>query len=519
VTLLAELALTSEAVRETPARGRKVALLAERLSKVQPDEVPVAVAYLSGELTQRQTGVGWAALREMPPAAPVAILELLEVDDAFRQIAALSGRGALNGRRELLRDLLMRATPAEQRFLRGLVSGELRQGAQEGVLADAVAKAAGLPATEIRRAQMLTGDLWEVARLALIGSLEGVSLRVGRPLAPMLASTAADLGDAFTAEQAQSVEWKLDGARIQVHRLGSDVSIFTRSLDDVTGRLPEIVAAALALPATAFVLDAEAIALHADGRPYPFQVTGSRFASQEGLPLTPFVFDILHLDGRDLIDEPLAERRAALERLAPAIAMPRIVASTADEARPFYEDSLARGHEGVMVKTLEAPYEAGRRGAAWRKVKHVHTLDLVILAAEWGHGRRRGWLSNLHLGARDGDSGGFVMLGKTFKGLTDAMLRWQTERLLELAVDQNDWVVHVRPELVVEIAFDGVQASPRYPAGMALRFARVKGYREDKTASECDTVQAVRAIFEGTRYSRETREEEGPSGVEREDSR
>jgi DNA ligase-1 len=497
MTLLAELAGTSEAVRDTPARGQKVGLLAQCIARLEADEVPVGVAYLSGELMQRQTGVGWAALRDLPQPAPVAILDILEVDDIFRRISGLAGRGALNGRRELLRDLFARATEGEQRFLRGLVSGELRQGAQEGVLTDAVAKAAGASAADVRRAQMLAGDLRQVAVLAMAGRLDEVHLVVGRPLAPMLASTAADLDDAFAGGGPMGVEWKFDGARIQVHRQGADIAVFTRSLDDVTARLPEIVAAAAALAAEAFVLDAEAIALRDDGRPHPFQVTGSRFASQSGVLLTPVLFDILHLDGDDLIDRPAAERRVALERLAGDLAIRRIVAASADEARPFYDDAIARGHEGVMVKALDAPYEAGRRGAAWRKVKRVHTLDLVILAAEWGHGRRRGWLSNLHLGARDEETGGFVMLGKTFKGLTDAMLQWQTERLLALAVEQAEWVVRVRPELVVEIAFDGVQASPRYPAGMALRFARVKGYREDKTAAECDTVQMVRAVFEG----------------------
>jgi ATP-dependent DNA ligase I len=518
MSLLAVLSETSEAVRGTAARGQKVALLAECLARMEADEVPVAVAYLSGELMQRQTGVGWAALRDLPRPAPVAMLTVAETDEAFRRIASLQGRGALNGRRELLRELFARATEDEQRLLRGLVSGELRQGAQEGVLTDAVARAAGVGPAAVRRAQMLVGDLREVARLAFAGRLDQVRLEVGRPLSPMLAGTAADLDEAFADGAEASVEWKLDGARVQIHRQGGEVAIFTRSLDDVTGRLPEIVAAVLALPAETFVLDAEAIALRDDGRPYPFQVTGSRFASQGGMPLTPVPFDILHLDGGDLIDQPASERRAELERLAPAIAIPRLVVAGAAAARPFYDDAIARGHEGVMVKALDAPYEAGRRGSGWRKVKRVHTLDLVVLAAEWGHGRRRGRLSNLHLGARDAESGEFVMLGKTFKGLTDAMLAWQTEHLLGIAVERGDFIVRVRPELVVEIAFDGVQASTRYPGGMALRFARVKRFREDKAATETDSLQAVRAIFQGTRYSRGTRPGEGQPGWETEDT-
>jgi ATP-dependent DNA ligase I len=387
------------------------------------------------------------------------------------------------------------------------VAGDLRQGALQGVMAEAVARAAGVPAPAVRRALMLRGDLGVVGALALAegeAGLSAIRLEPGRPVHPMLAQPAADIDAAMAKVSPAAVEWKLDGARIQVHRRDGDVAVFTRTLDDVTARVPEIVEAALALPATTVVLDGEAIALRADGRPHAFQVTAARFGSRRGVeeqrratPLTAALFDVLHLDGEDLLDRPGAERGAALEAVVPeALRIPRIVTGDAGAAAGVLADALGRGHEGVMVKSLDAPYEAGRRGAGWLKVKVAHTLDLVVLAAEWGHGRRRGTLSNLHLGARD-PAGGFVMLGKTFKGLTDEMLAWQTERLLALEVSRDAYTVHVRPELVVEIAFDGVQTSPRYPGGMALRFARVKRHRPDKTAAEADTVDTLRAIHAG----------------------
>jgi DNA ligase-1 len=385
--------------------------------------------------------------------------------------------------------LLGRATDSEQAFLRALIVGDLRQGALAAVVGDAVARAAEVPGAAVRRALMLRGDLGAVAAAALSGGEEALAafrLEVGRPIAPMLASTAPDLEAALAKTGPAGVEWKLDGARIQVHRSGDDVRIFSRTLDEVTARLPEVVSAALALPADAFVLDGEAIALREDGRPYPFQVTGSRFASRSAhtVVLTPMFFDLLHLDGEDLLDRTGSERAAALSALVPAEwRVPR-------GGPEMLEAALAQGHEGVVVKGLDAGYEAGRRGAAWVKVKPVHTLDLVVLGVEWGSGRRRGWLSNLHLGARAPD-GGFVMLGKTFKGLTDALLEWQTAQLLALETHRDGRVVHVRPELVVEIAFDGVQTSPRYPGGVALRFARVVRYREDKPASEADTIDTV----------------------------
>jgi DNA ligase-1 len=403
----------------------------------------------------------------------------------------------------LLHDLLGRATADEQAFIRGLVSGEIRQGALEGVMLDAVVRAADVPGTEVRRAAMLAGGIAPVAVAALADGAAGLqqfSLVVGRPVLPMLAQTATSTDAALDKLGRAAVEWKLDGIRIQVHRNGNDVAVYTRTLDDVTARLPEVVDAALALPVSTVILDGEAIALYDDGRPRTFQATASRAATRAKgtaptVPLTPYVFDVLHVDGNDLIALPADERYAAWADVLPeSLRVPRIVTDDKDAARAFLDDTLARGHEGVVVKSLDAPYDAGRRGAGWLKVKPVHTLDLVVLAAEWGHGRRRGWLSNLHLGARDPVGGGFVMLGKTFKGMTDEMLRWQTERLQALAVESNDWVVTVRPELVVEIAFDGVQASPRYPGGVALRFARVLRYREDKRADDADTIDAVLAF-------------------------
>jgi DNA ligase-1 len=501
--LLAQIARTSEDVRATSARGAKVARLVECLAALHPDEVPAGVAYLSGRLLQRQTGAGWAALRDLPPPGPGSTLTVLEVDAAFAHMAALSGPGSSGARRDLVHDLFARAGAAEQRLLRGLIAGELRQGAQEGVMIEAAAKAASVPASELRRALMLRGDLGDVAATALRDGEDGLRryrLEVGRPLQPMLAQTAESVTAALARLGTAAIEWKLDGARIQIHRHGADVAVFTRTLDDITARVPEVVEAVMALPVTAAVLDGEAIALAPNGRPLPFQVTAARIAGRRNVeslrtevPLTPVVFDLLHLNGTDLLERPGSERFTALAGAAPQLVVPRLSDPDADAAEAFAREALTHGHEGVMVKALDQPYEAGRRGAGWLKVKPVHTLDLVVLAAEWGHGRRHGVLSNLHLGARDPD-GGFVMLGKTFKGMTDAMLAWQTERLLELASSRQGHIVHVRPELVVEIAFDGIQTSPRYPGGVALRFARVRRYRSDKRAGDADTIAAVLAI-------------------------
>jgi DNA ligase-1 len=390
----------------------------------------------------------------------------------------------------------------------GLLSGELRQGALEGVMTEAVARAASVPVADVRRAMMLRGSLGAVAAAALAGgsqALQEFGLEVGRPVRPMLAASAATIEEALAKIGGRgvkaAVEWKLDGIRVQAHLSGGSVRLFTRTLDEITGRVPEVVAVLARLPVRSAVLDGELIALREDGRPLPFQDTSARAASQDVTPQSPvvplsvFLFDALHADGADLIDLPDHRRHAELARaVPPELLMPRLVTSSGEDATVFFRDALARGHEGVVVKSLDTPYAAGRRGAGWIKVKPRHTLDLVVLAVEWGHGRRRGWLSNLHLGARDPATGGFVMLGKTFKGLTDELLTWQTERLLALEDRRDDWTVYVRPELVVEIAFDGVQRSPRYPGGLALRFARVLRYREDKPAAEADTIDTVRAL-------------------------
>jgi DNA ligase-1 len=499
--LLAELTATSEAVGETSSRTAKIERLAEALRRLGPEEVAIGVAYLSGELRQRQIGVGYRSLRGLPAPATAATLEVAEVDAACERIGAMAGPGSQAARREALAALFGAATETEQRFLGALLTGELRQGAQEGVMVEAVARAAEVPRDAVRRALMLRGDLGAVAAVALgegAAVLGAIGLQVGRPIQPMLAAPGADIEAALQRTGPAAVEYKLDGARLQVHRDGDEVRAFTRSLDDITARVPEVVQAVLALPARRLVLDGEAIALRPDGRPYPFQVTASRFGTRRvdgSMPLTPLFFDLLHVDGEDLIDRPGSERAAALAEVVPGASLvPRTVVADVPGAQAFLDAALVAGHEGVLVKALDAPYAAGRRGAGWLKVKPRHTLDLVVLAAEWGHGRRRGWLSNLHLGARDPAGGGFVMLGKTFKGLTDAMLTWQTERLLELEVARDDWTVHVRPELVVEIAFDGVQSSPRYPGGVALRFARVLRHRPDKPAAEADTLDAVLAV-------------------------
>jgi ATP-dependent DNA ligase I len=502
--LLTEIARTSRGVAGSPGRRAKIDLLARCLRDAGPAEAAVAVAYLSGELPQRQIGVGYAALRDLPPPADEAGLTVADVDAAFTEIGGLSGKGSVAGRRERLHALLSRATRDEQDFLIRLLAGELRQGALDGVMADAVAAAAQVPATEVRRAAMLRGALPPVATAALsqgVDGLRGFGLEVGRPVKPMLAASEPSIDEAFGrlgAPDAQvAVEWKLDGVRAQIHVADSETRVFTRTLDDITGRLPEVVTALRDLPVRSAVFDGELIALRPDGRPHPFQVTSARTASHKdpGVPLSVFLFDVLHLDGADLLDRPGAARQAALADVVPGdLLMPRLVTGSAAEATAFFTDAVTHGHEGVMVKSLDTPYTAGRRGAGWIKVKPRHTLDLVVLAVEWGHGRRKGTLSNLHLGARDPATGGFVMLGKTFKGLTDKMLAWQTERLRELAIRDDSWTVHVRPELVVEIAFDGVQRSSRYPGGMALRFARVLRHRPDKSAAEADTVDTVRTI-------------------------
>ena len=499
--LLADVVAAWRTVAETSARLRKVEAIAGLLRSAGPEGAAVVVPWMSGELRQRRTGIGWASLRDAPPAAAEPTLEVAEVDAAFATAAELSGPGSAGERRRLVLDLFGRATDDEQAFLRGLISGELRQGALEGVVTDAVAKASGVPLPVVRRAAMLCGAVAPVAVDALANGEAGLAsyvLQVGRPVQPMLASTAASVAEAIDKLGHAGVEWKLDGIRVQVHRDGSDVAVFSRSLDDITARVPEIVSAAHGLSASRIVLDGEAIALRTDGRPRPFQETGARAATRESgtVSLSLFAFDVMHIDGADLLDLSGRERHEALVDAVPeSLRIPRIETADPGAAQSFFADAVGRGHEGVVVKSLSAPYEAGRRGSGWLKVKPVHTLDLVVLAAEWGHGRRHGFLSNLHLGARDAATGEFVMLGKTFKGMTDELLRWQTERFLELETARNEWQVFVRPEVVVEIAFDGVQTSTRYPGGVALRFARVLRYRDDKRPDEADTIDTVRAFL------------------------
>jgi DNA ligase 1 len=507
--LLADVAAASAEVGTTSSRLGKIARLADLLAGADAEEIAVVVAWLSGELPQRQIGVGWAALRSLPEPGATATLTVGRVDATFSEIKGVAGTGSQARRTELVHGLFAAGTDIEQTFLRRLLRGDLRQGALVGVMVDAVAKAAGVPAADVRRAAMLGGDLAAVATAALTdgaGALAGFRLQVGRPVGPMLAQTATSVTDALERLGGEGAfEAKLDGARVQIHRDGARVSIFTRTMDDVTARLPEVVEATLALPVTTLVADGEAIALRPDGRPHKFQVTASRFGRSVDIetarrtqPLSVFVFDVLHADGVDLLDAPTTERAAALAAIVPAQhRVDRLVTADPAEAQDFLDRTLAAGHEGLVAKSLTAPYEAGRRGSGWLKVKPVHTLDLVVLAVEWGSGRRTGKLSNIHLGARDPDTGGFVMLGKTFKGMTDAMLDWQTERFLELADGPTDgYVVRVRPEQVVEIAFDGVQGSTRYPGGMALRFARVLRYRDDKPAAEADTIDTVRAYYQ-----------------------
>lgn len=510
---LIDIATASADVGASSARLAKVRRIAALLSTAGAEadsrQIVTLVSWLSGELPQRQIGVGWAALRTLPPPAERPAHTVAGVDAIFTDIGAVTGQGSVARRAALLDGLFGAATEPEQAFLRRLLGGELRQGALGGVMVDAVAAAAAIPAPAIRRAAVLGGDLPAVAAAALTGgaaALDEFSLQVGQPISPMLAHTATGVEDALERLGGTAIfEAKLDGVRVQIHRRGDRVTVYTRSLDDITDRLPEVVEAALSLPVREFIADGEAIALRPDGRPHRFQVTSARLgrrgditAAAAAQPLSVFLFDLLHVDGEDLIDAPTVERADRLASIVPdSLRVDRLHTANPSAAQDFLTATLAAGHEGVLAKAPAAPYEAGRRGAGWLKVKPVHTLDLVVLAVEWGSGRRTGKLSNIHLGARDPDGGGFVMLGKTFKGMTDEMLAWQTARFTELATGPLDtYVVPLRPEQVVEIAFDGVQSSSRYPAGMALRFARVVRYRTDKTADQADTLDAVRAVFE-----------------------
>jgi len=496
-------------VRATPRKTEKVALLADLLRPARGREAELAALYLTGTLPQGRIGLGWRTLPSaMMDASPEGDrLTLADVDRAAEAIAGESGAGSGERKAQALRALFARADAAERRFLVELLVGELRQGALEGLLLEAIAQASGLPAADVRQAAMYSGHVGEVARAALEEGAAGLgrfSLRLLSPVAPMLASTAGDVDAALERLGEATFEYKLDGARIQLHKAGDEVRVFTRHLQDVTARVPEVVELARALPVREAVLEGEAIALRPDGRPQPFQRTMSRIGrskdvegARAAVPLSSFFFDCLFLEGEgSLVAVPYAQRLDRLVRTVPADArLPRLQTGRSDEAARFLAQALDAGHEGLMAKSLTAPYAAGHRGFHWLKLKSAHTLDLVILAVEWGSGRRKGWLSNLHLGARDPQSGQFVMLGKTFKGLTDQMLRGQTEKLLSLEVSRDDFTVYVRPELVAEIAFSDVQESPRYPAGLALRFARVKAYRPDKPAGEADTIQTVQEIF------------------------
>ena len=509
MTLLANLVDASRRVSETRARLAKVRELAACLRSLDPDELEAGVHYLSGELPQGRFGVGYAVIRNAAEsgAASEPTLSIADVDRRFTEIAATRGGGSVERRAGALRELFSRATQSEQAFLVRLLAGELRQGALEGVMVDAIAAAADIPVAQVRRAAMYAANLAAVARVALregADSLARFQLEVLSPIAPMLAQTAEDVTDALRQiPERVAFEWKIDGARIQVHKGGDSIRVYTRNLNDVTAAIPEIVEAVQALPARELILDGEAVALTPAGRPHPFQITMRRFGRKldvaklrEELPIQAFFFDCLRLDGVTLADRPAHERFAALARTVPAaLAIPRLVTSSPAEALAFYDAALAAGHEGVMAKSLDAPYAAGSRGASWLKIKRAHTLDLVVLAAEWGHGRRSGKLSNLHLGALDPATGEYVMLGKTFKGLSDAMLESQTAELLAREIRRDRLTVHVRPELVVEIAFSDLQASPRYPGGIALRLARVKRYRPDKAAAEADTMDSVRRVF------------------------
>lgn len=504
--LLFAIATTSEQVTATSARRAKVDQLASCLRRMSWAEAPVGVAYLSGELPHGSIGVGWRTLQDLPAPAASPSVELLEADGVLQAIRRATGPGSRATRRRLLDGLFSRLTAPERQFLAALMLGELRQGALQGVMVEAVAKAAGVRASEVRRAAMLTGELGAVVATALSTGSEGLAgflLKVFNPLQPMLAQSAANMQEAMGRISPALLEWKLDGARIQAHRSGDSVRIFTRNLADITERVPELVEALLTVAVDSIVLDGEAIALSPDGRPHPFQKTMSRFGSKlsvevlpKATPLSAFWFDCLHVDGDDLLDHPAEVRLAELNaRLPDDMLVNRTVTDDLEAAELFLAAAVAGGHEGVMVKSPSAPYEAGRRGAGWIKVKVAHTLDLVVLGAEWGHGRRRGLLSNLHLGARDPATGEFVMLGKTFKGMTDTMLDWQTQHLQTIETRREGITVFVHPELVVEVAFDGIQTSTRYPANMALRFARVKGYRIDKPPEEADTIDTVRAIL------------------------
>jgi DNA ligase-1 len=503
--LLSSVVDTSRGVAGTTKRLEKIGLLSHLLRQLSPQEIEIVVPFLSGQTRQGRIGIGYAALRDArSSAAANPSLEILDVDRILQDVAETSGSGSQRRRLELVQSMFSRATEGEQQFLSGLLAGELRQGALEGIMLEAVAKASGIAPERVRRAAMMAGDIARVARAALEQGEAGLAqydVQLFRPIQPMLAQSAEDVPQALASIGEAALEYKMDGARVQVHKSGGDVIVYSRSLKDVTAAVPELVEVTRALPAQDLILDGEVISLHADGRPQPFQITMRRFGRKldiermrQELPMTPFWFDLLYLNGAPLLDEPQARRFAALSELSRGHLIPHIVTNDAQAADEFLEQALARGHEGIMAKAIDAKYAAGARGQSWVKVKRARTLDLVILAAEWGNGRRKGWLSNLHLGARDTEKGGFAMLGKTFKGLTDEMLAWQTQELLRLEIGRDNYTVYVKPELVVEIAFNEIQVSPRYVSGLALRFARVKRYRTDKTANDADTFETVQRL-------------------------
>jgi DNA ligase-1 len=509
VASFADLVDTSQRVGATRARSEKIRALAAFLQALHPDEIEPAVSYLSGEIPQGRIGIGYATLRAAAAASAAAsgTLSIGDLNRVLETLVEIRGSGSAARRSAELRRLFSLTTSSEQEFLLRLLVGELRQGALAGVMLDAIGAAAQLPVAEIRRAAMYSHSLGAVGRAALqhgVTALRKFQLSLFSPVSPMLAQTSANVADALKElHHDVAFEWKMDGARIQVHKVDDDVRVYTRSLNEVTDALPEVVEAVRNLTQSTLVLDGEAIAFDSAERPRPFQVTMRRFGRKlnvdslrAALPIRAFFFDCLHQGGRAIAELPLLERLHALAQSVPSsMQFPRLITASEAAAHAFYEAALAAGHEGVMAKSLDAAYEAGNRGASWLKIKRVHTLDLVVLAAEWGHGRRAGKLSNLHLGALETSTGSYVMLGKTFKGLTDAMLEWQTREFLARELRRDSGTVYLRPELVVEVAFSDLQASVRYPGGLALRLARVKRYREDKTVADADTMESVRRVY------------------------
>ena len=504
--LFSDVVETSRRIASTSKRLEKTGLISDLLQRLSPDEVEVTVAFLSGAARQGRIGIGYATVRDaVQKPTPAPELQILEIDRALWDIAEVRGPGAEQRRRELLGQVMARATEPEQQFLIRLLMGEIRQGALEGIMLDALAKAAGISASHIRRAAMMAGGAANIARTVLTEGEPGLKkfdIQLFRPVQPMLAQPAEDIHEALSELGEAALEYKFDGARVQVHKSGDQIAVYSRSMNDVSAAVPEVVHAVRNMPASDLILDGEVLSLDPEGRPQPFQVSMRRFGRKldveqmlDELPMTPFWFDLLYLNGQPVIDEAQARRFGELTKLAPAgNIVPHLSTGDRTGAEEFLQQALREGHEGVMAKSLSAPYAAGARGQSWLKVKQARTLDLVILAAEWGNGRRQGWLSNLHLGARDTEKGGFAMLGKTFKGLTDEMLAWQTHQFLKLEIARDKYTVYLEPKIVAEIAFNEIQVSARYASGLALRFARVKRYRPDKAASDADTFQTVRRL-------------------------